>query len=68
MEEHLEKASAIQQGWWERVAFRACGGVPRGVICVEVGMESEWMVMCCAVIVGRVEMVEGGWKVQIVSL
>jgi hypothetical protein len=41
----LEEASTIQQGWWGRVVFHACGGVARGVVCVEGEIESEWMVM-----------------------
>ena len=42
------------------MVLHASGGVARDVICVEVGMESEWMVMCCAVNVGWGWWEEGG--------
>ena len=34
------------------MVLHLCGGVARDVVCVEVDMASEWMVMSCAVNVG----------------
>ena len=39
---HLEEASTVQLGWWGRVALHACGGVPQGVVRVEVDMGGHW--------------------------